>query len=141
MAALAARAAPMLLRSPFARRMVTARAPSLMRSLRPPMRPMSQQSSMMGVPQVDSRFMTNVKETVTNYLPELVEFAEPQIEFALRNAVRKLRAQYSDRLPLFQQNWNRINAAVQDELQRPAVFGAKRTRKHQQKKKQRKNVV
>lgn len=64
-------------------------------------------------------------------LPKLIETAEPQIEQQLRTSLRSIKATKPAESDIFLANWKKLDKAVRDELDVPAV-GAKRrrTRKH-----------
>lgn len=64
-------------------------------------------------------------------LPKLVQTAEPQIEKQLRTSLQTIKATKPAESEIFLMNWKKLDKAVRDELDVPAV-GAKRrrTRKH-----------
>ena len=58
--------------------------------------------------------------TLKGQLPGLIEKFEPEMEKALRENLRKIRASNPQEASLFLTQWTKLNKAVQDELSGPA---------------------
>jgi hypothetical protein len=64
--------------------------------------------------------MAFVMNTLKGQLPGLIEKFEPEMEKALRENLRKIRASNPQEASLFLTQWVKLNKAVQDELSGPA---------------------
>lgn len=58
--------------------------------------------------------------TLKSQLPMLIEKFEPDVEKALRENLRKIRASNPQEASIFLTQWTKLNKAVQDELSGPA---------------------
>lgn len=63
--------------------------------------------------------MAFVMNAVKSQLPFLIEKFEPDMEKALRENLRKIRASNPQEAKLFLTEWVKLNKAVQDELSGP----------------------